>query len=256
MKKFLLGSVGLAAMLAGPAMAADMRLPPPPPPVAYYDWTGVYVGFGVGGVWDKVNRTYPNIVAPSTFSSNDSDGIFDVHAGAQWQWGAWVLGVEAAYSAGFREMRSNVGLPNPPFNGAAPATLTAVNKITNLFTVGPRLGYAWDRLMIFGTGGWASANVKGQYENANTGVEFSPAFSGQSRNNGWYAGGGFEYMVHKGPLVDVILGAEYQHFDVRSHNAFTDNTVVGSPNTFDQDAKGDIVRARLTIKTAGYRFFY
>ena len=25
MKKFLLGSVGLAAMLAGPAMAADMR---------------------------------------------------------------------------------------------------------------------------------------------------------------------------------------------------------------------------------------
>ena len=31
MKKFLLGSVGLAAMLAGPAaMAADMRLPPPP----------------------------------------------------------------------------------------------------------------------------------------------------------------------------------------------------------------------------------
>ena len=82
--------------------------------------------------------------------------------------------------------------------------------------------------------------------------EFSPAFSGQSRNNGWYAGGGFEYMVHKGPLVDVILGAEYQHFDVRSNSAFTDNTIVGSPNTFDQDAKGDIVRARLTIKTQGY----
>jgi outer membrane immunogenic protein len=174
MKKFLLGSVGLAAMLAGPAMAADMRLPPPPPPVAYYDWTGVYVGFGVGGVWETVNRTYPNIVAPSNFSSNDSDGIIDVHAGAQWQWGAWVLGVEAALSGGFREMRSNVGLPNPPFNGAAPANLTAVNKITNLFTVGPRLGYAWDRLMIFGTGGWASANIKGQYENANTGVEFNP----------------------------------------------------------------------------------
>ena len=86
-------------------------------------------------------------------------------------------------------------------------------------------------------------------------MEFNPAFSGQSRNNGWYAGGGFEYMVHKGPLVDVILGAEYQHFDVRSHNAFTDNTVIGSPNTFDPDAKGDIVRARLTIKTQGYGFW-
>jgi opacity protein-like surface antigen len=92
MKKFLLGSVGLVAMLAGPAaMAADMRLPPPPPPVVYYDWTGAYIGFGVGGVWDTVNRTYPNLVVPGSFSSNDSDGIFDVHAGAQWQWGAWVL---------------------------------------------------------------------------------------------------------------------------------------------------------------------
>ena len=38
--------------------------------------------------------------------------------------------------------------------------------------------------------------------------------NGASRNNGWYAGGGFDYMVHKGPLVDVILGLEYQHYDV------------------------------------------
>ena len=27
-------------------------------------------------------------------------------------------------------------------------------------------------------------------------------------------------MVHTGPLVDVILGAEYQHFDVGDKNAF------------------------------------
>ena len=39
------------------------------------------------------------------------------------------------------------------------------------------------------------------------------------RNNGWYAGGGFDYMVHKGALVDVLLGVEYQHFDVGSKNA-------------------------------------
>ena len=34
------------------------------------------------------------------------------------------------------------------------------HKITNLFTVGPRLGYAWDRWMIFATGGYASADLK------------------------------------------------------------------------------------------------
>jgi hypothetical protein len=63
-------------------------------------------------------------------------------------------------------------------------------------------------------------------------------------------------MVHKGPLVDVILGVEYQHYDVRPQRAFTDTVVVGALNTFDLDAKGDIVRARLTIKTAGYGFFW
>ena len=30
-------------------------------------------------------------------------------------------------------------------------------------------------------------------------------------------------MVHKGPLVDVILGVEYQHYDVSGQNAFCFN---------------------------------
>ena len=47
--------------------------------------------------------------------------------------------------------------------------------------------------------------------------------NGASRNTGWYAGGGFDYMVHKGPLVDVLLGLEYQHYDVGSKNAFCFN---------------------------------
>jgi outer membrane immunogenic protein len=257
MKKILLGTVGLAAMLASPAMAADMRLPPPPPPVVYYDWSGAYVGGNVGGIWSTVDQTFPSPLgfgpgpgSQNNFSTSPNEGIFGFHAGAQWQWGAWVLGVEAALSGCFQECQAFSGIVTNPAN------TFFEHKITNLFTVGPRLGYAWDRLMIFGTGGWASANIKGQYENATTAVEFNPAFSGQSRNNGWYAGGGFEYMVHKGPLVDVILGAEYQHFDVRSNRAFTDTTVIGAPNTFDQDAKGDIVRARLTIKTQGFGFYY
>jgi NAD(P)-dependent dehydrogenase (short-subunit alcohol dehydrogenase family) len=29
-------------------------------------------------------------------------------------------------------------------------------------------------------------------------------------------GGGFVYVIHKGALVDVILGAEYQHFDLNA----------------------------------------
>ena len=47
--------------------------------------------------------------------------------------------------------------------------------------------------------------------------------TGHTWNHGWYAGAGFEYVVHKGPLVDVILGAEYQHFELHSKTAFCFN---------------------------------
>ena len=68
MKKFLLGSVGLAAMIAGPAMAADMPLKAPPP-VAIFSWTGCYVGAHVGGKSSRADVHYgANVagVAPGT----------------------------------------------------------------------------------------------------------------------------------------------------------------------------------------------
>jgi outer membrane immunogenic protein len=255
-------------MLAGPAMAADMPYKaPPPPPVVYYDWSGAYLGFNIGGTWYDTDRNFPNPLGAGgfgpgsggNFTTSDSDGIFGFHAGAQWQWGAWVLGAEAALSGCFNECRSFSGiLPGPPL---FTNNTFAEHKITNLFTAGPRLGYAWDRWMIFATGGWASANLKGTYCSATTGI-CGPAFTfqnGASRNNdGWYAGGGFDYMVYKGPLADVIFGVEYQHFDVRDHNAFCVNPACNAPTGADYDlgAKGDLVRARLTIKTQGYGFLW
>ena len=62
-------------------------------------------------------------------------------------------------------------------------------------------------------------------------------------------------MVHKGALVDVLLGVEYQHFDVgHGEQAFCARPDCGVPNraNYDLSAKGDLVRAKLTIKTQGY----
>jgi hypothetical protein len=93
-KKFFSRKCCLAAMVGGPAMAADMpiRPPAPPPPVVYYDWTGAYIGFNVGGVWYEVDRTFPSdpLASISNHRTSDSDGILGFHAGTQWQWGAWV----------------------------------------------------------------------------------------------------------------------------------------------------------------------
>jgi outer membrane immunogenic protein len=268
MRKILLGTVGLAAMLASPAMAADMRVAPPPPPVVYYDWSGAYVGFNVGGVWYDHNQHFPTPTAvtpafPATsasFGTSGSDGILGFHAGTQWQWGAWVLGVEAALSGCFHECRSVSGVNTSPLFGG-PNQLFE-HKMTNLFTVGPRIGYAWDRWMIFATGGWASANLKSSrcVVNSAAGCDGPGSnFNGASRNNdGWYAGGGFDYMVHKGSLVDVILGVEYQHYDVKDQRAFCGLPGCGAATSADYDlsSKGDLVRARLTIKTQGYGWWY
>ena len=125
MKKFLLASVAFAA-IAGPAMAADMPVPPPPPPVVYYDWTGAYIGFNAGSTWSHVDQTFAIPRTPgdggvgpgsgNNFSTSPSNGIFGFHAGAQWQWGAWVLGAEAALSGCFEECRSTSGIVSTPAN--------------------------------------------------------------------------------------------------------------------------------------------
>jgi outer membrane immunogenic protein len=249
MKRLFLGSMALAAMIAGPAVAADMPVKAPPPAPVLYDWSGAYVGFNIGGIWTDIERThvYPAPFQNEYTTSND-DAIYGFHAGFQQQWGIWVLGIEAAYSACFRECQGTVGPLGPPFA----ADLAHYNKLTNLFTVGPRLGLAFDRWMIFATGGYATATLKGQYVVNSTGLQVFPTFSGQSRNDGWFVGAGFEYMVHKGALVDVILGAEYQHIDLEDKRAFTEFPLGGFDDSFNLKATADIVRARLTIKTQGW----
>ncbi len=105
-----------------------------------------------------------------------------------------------------------------PHRSYNPAPL-GEHKITNLFTVGPRIGFAWDRFLVFATGGAAAADLKATYCDGVTslcgpGRQSATFGDGQIWNWGWYVGGGFDYMIHKGALVDVIFGVEYQHWDV------------------------------------------
>src|SRR6516162_4924494 len=107
MKNRFLASLALAAMIAAPATAADLPYKAPPPLAeAYYDWSGAYVGLNVGGTHYNVTHHFPSpgAVTPDV-TTGDHDAIFGIHAGAQWQWGAWVLGAEAARSGCSHECR-------------------------------------------------------------------------------------------------------------------------------------------------------
>lgn len=250
MKKLLLASVFGFASIVGSALAADMPAYKASPMAApsYYNWSGYYIGFNIGGQWNEVERTFPlagGFASQLAHTTKSTDGIFGFHAGLQYQWGYWVLGVEAALSAGFEEMRGVSGvLASPPF---PVADTFSEHKVTNLFTLGPKLGYAFDRWMIYGTAGYATADLKGTYCSQTSGLCGGPnVTSGASRNAGWFAGGGLDYMIHKGQLVDVILGAEYQHWEVDAKRAWTNPDIAN--RSFDLAASGDIFRAKLTIK--------
>src|SRR5262249_49394041 len=100
MKKFLLGSVALAAMIAGPAMAADMPLKAPPP-VMLYSWTGCYVGGHVGGKASRADVWYGANVLGIPAGTTAADSIFmsgalaGAQVGCQYQFaGGWLFGVE------------------------------------------------------------------------------------------------------------------------------------------------------------------
>jgi len=272
--KSLFAGLAAAAAISTPGLSADMPVKAPPPAVTSYDWSGLYVGFNAGHGRAEVDRFFPRLdlvgLVPQTFTSKNDGAIFGFHGGVQGQWGNWVLGIEAAWSRGAKDLRGVVSLSPPePFT-----TLGADNTITELFTIGPRLGYAWDRLLVYGTGGYAGAHIDGRYICTATGIPVLPGpacgvfagalaaidATGHSWNHGWFVGAGFEYMLHKGSFVDVIFGAEYQHFELDDKVAFCTRAGCAVQTqqdhiNFQQGAHGDLVRARLTIKTQGWQFF-
>src|SRR5580693_3169732 len=73
MRKFLLATVGLVALVgvAAPASAADLAARPytkaPPPIVApIYDWSGFYIGANGGGGWSNKCWDVTNFRVPRT----------------------------------------------------------------------------------------------------------------------------------------------------------------------------------------------
>jgi outer membrane immunogenic protein len=68
--KHLLGGLAVAAMIAGPAMAADMPAKAPvykavPPPVIYDPWTGFYLGANGGYSWARWESSSPAAIFPT-----------------------------------------------------------------------------------------------------------------------------------------------------------------------------------------------
>jgi len=158
----------------GAAVAADALVPvhkapvykaPVSTPSPAFSWAGLYVGVHGGGAWSNNNWFFPfdplNSVAvlpvatPLGTSFNVSSGghsaaswLAGVQIGYNYQIRNWVLGAEAEFS--WTHLRGSNTDPIYPNINHSEADFVA--------TLGGRIGYAWDRLLLFGKAGGAWAH--------------------------------------------------------------------------------------------------
>jgi outer membrane immunogenic protein len=204
--QFLLASIGAIA-LSGSAFAAE-PLPPPPPPVPIFTWTGLYIGGQVGGAWDRDPTTVtffsPVVAVGDTFTNKPRGVIGGAHIGYNLQINQWVAGVEGTVDG-----TSIRGTAFGPVTGVSVHTREEIQG-----SVRARLGIAFDRVLIYATGGAAFTGIDNTY----TGGIFAPgAFEKISRTrSGWTVGGGIAYAITN----NWSIRAEYRYSDFGRYNEY------------------------------------
>jgi outer membrane immunogenic protein len=195
MKRILIASaVALAA--GGQALAADLPPPAPMPraPATYvpivappYNWTGFYIGGNLGGAFTNGNFN-TNIAGATVTTTSSTSFIGGGQVGANYQfWGGVVIGAEAMFDW-LPNTKNTITLSSPPGTPVGNATIN--NRW--LTTATGKLGYGWDRVLLYGKGGgaWVGAN--------NSGITTIPGgaavgLTGPINIFGWTAGLGVEW---------------------------------------------------------------
>jgi outer membrane immunogenic protein len=272
MKKVLLSTVALVGLTAG-AFAADLprRTIAPAPLVAVplFTWTGFTIGVNLGWAFaDNEDDTVfvpPGTFAPPfhttsgvlAFGNGSNDGVTGgAQIGYNVQFGAFVLGVEADIQAidlsgdnggvGVFTVFTGPGLP--------PGFVVAANSVGGLDwwgSVRARAGFAFDRFLIYATGGFAFGG--GDNGNGCGGV-FVGGFvcnGDDDVNGGWAAGGGISWAFTNN-LIGSVEGL-FVSLD-RGNNGGTliGFTPAGAPIAIvggnGDDADFGLVRAKLDFK--------
>lgn len=176
-------ATAIAALVAAPAAAGGLDVPPPmdpvfapaPAPVAMSgDWGGFYAGGQLG---------YADAEADSAGTVIGGDGwLGGVHAGYNWDFGTFVMGVEGDYD--FADIALGDG----------------ADSIDNVARLKLRAGYDLGPTLLYATAGAA-------YANATIGAD-------DLSDTGWFAGLGLGYRVTDGMVLGAeVLGHRFDDFD-------------------------------------------
>jgi outer membrane immunogenic protein len=241
-RAFLAALVAAAGGLCAPAARADGLVVKPSDPYVYvapdalplvYDWTGIYIGGHLGLANSAIDWTYTDGVLFEDFSHVATGFTGGGFAGLQKQWSWLVLGAEVGY----------LWLDQPEStNSVNFADTTATSDVRNLLLVTGKFGWAYDNILAYFKGGWASADVDFRTRQTSTGALLT---SSSERESGWTAGAGLEYALWQ----HVILGVEYNYIHFGTDTRAQVPTAIGPAGT-TMNGEVDIqsVTARLSFK--------
>jgi opacity protein-like surface antigen len=186
--------------MAAMAMATKAPIVKAPIAAKFYDWTGFYVGGFVGGVMGNTGWSYlgaTNLSLGFPFTSVANAGFL---GGGTWgynrQMGRWVAGFEM--DVGGSNARGGRSVPCP-----AGFLFTCESSTDWLSTVTGRLGYTFDRLMVYSKGGLAIGGISAAsvWNPGVLAINFggpaptAVAFRATDTAVGWTLGGGVEFAL-------------------------------------------------------------
>lgn len=251
MKRILLATTALA--FASPAFAADLapaRMPLKAPPVVArpFSWTGCYIGGHLGVGWGHDNFRDPNTLFNDVAFPGSGLGVFaPTGAGVGFEQGAgflgggqigcdyqfatnWVVGIAGDFS--WTDLDGSTSDPfafpagDPLFGGKNGVPATLHEHTDWLASVTGRLGYAWDRWMLYGKGGVAWEHSRDSigplfaWGTSLANLCVAPAATvscsatGTETDPGWTAGVGLQWAFAE----HWSAGIEYDHYGFGNHS--------------------------------------
>jgi outer membrane immunogenic protein len=262
MSRLLCACAALFALGVGTATAADLPVWAPGRTgvvLLPFTWAGPYLGLNIGGqITNDSISTISNIsnlnaqgvvfpgaaqsldaASPGTLSS--SGAIGGMQAGYNWQFDNAVVGLEVDFNgATATGNRSVIGIANNPIGTALTQTVKQPMFIT---TVRPRVGWAFDHLLVYATGGYAFATyqVVDSY-NVVPGLPGAPQSDLSAKLSGWAAGAGLEYAFYKG----MSLKLEYLYLGMGTYTSTIPMGGVVGPSVFSNPGSSIAVRHSLS----------
>ena len=225
MKKIILATV-LAGIGSTAAWSADFGTPDVKAEQVY-SWTGIYIGGDVGfaGIKHNFSSNFAQPDSDPLNANNVQDNAFSStpfvgggHAGFNWQFTPnLVVGIEGDWQSvhsrqSFCRQTDFTSTACVDGNGNNRGFASAGGELGPVATARGRLGWAMDRLMIYGTGGAAFANVKSSVGLScldggcgNNGNNLATAAGSSTGKTGWVIGAGFERMFTQNIIVRGVF---------------------------------------------------